>query len=189
MMQLITWKYARFLSYLLLLSGCATLSKDECLRGEWSTVGYQDGAQGYPAKQFYEHVAACREHGVMPRQDAYLKGREQGLKQYCTMEMGLREGQAIRNYQVVCPAKTQPLFLQGYIQGLNRALLDNAARAEVKRNELSYKHGQLSRSREEKDIKHLQSNINNLNNELSRLSDEYYKIQGMMTQARSLGAD
>ena len=187
MMKFITWKHSGLLS-LLLLSGCATLSKEECLRGEWSTVGYQDGAQGYPAKQFYEHVAACREHGVMPRQDVYLKGREQGLKQYCTVEIGLREGQAVRNYQLVCPANTQPAFLQGYVQGLNRALLDNAARADVKRNEVSYKHGQLSRSREEKDIKRLQSELDSLNNELSRLTEEYYKIQGMIAQARSLGA-
>jgi hypothetical protein len=187
MMEFITWKHGGLLS-LLLLSGCATLSKEECLRGEWSTVGYQDGAQGYPAKQFYEHVAACREHGVMPRQDVYLKGREQGLKQYCTVEIGLREGQAMRNYQLVCPAKTQPLFLQGYMQGLNRALLDNVARTDVKRHELSYKRGQLSRSREDKDIKRLQSEIESLNSDLSRLSDEYYKIQGMIAQARSLGA-
>jgi hypothetical protein len=187
MMKFITWKHTSLLS-LCLLSGCATLSKEECLRGEWSTVGYQDGAQGYPAKQFYEHVAACREHGVMPRQEVYLRGREQGLKQYCTVEIGLREGQAVRSYQLVCPANTQAAFLQGYMQGLNRALLDNAARADVKRNEYSYKQGQLSRSREEKDIKRLRGEIDSLNSELSRLNDEYYKIQGMMTQARSLGA-
>ncbi|MDD2816883.1 MAG: DUF2799 domain-containing protein [Thiotrichaceae bacterium] len=187
MMKFITWKHGGLLS-LLLLSGCATLSKDECLRGEWSTVGYQDGAQGYPAKQFYEHVAACREHGVMPRQDVYLKGREQGLKQYCTAALGLKEGQAIRSYQLVCPANTQPVFLQGYMQGLNRALLDNAARVDVKRNELSYKQGQLSRTKEDKEVKRLQAEINSLNSELSRLTDEYYKIQEFIAQARSLGA-
>jgi hypothetical protein len=186
-MKLKTWKYNGLLS-LVLLSGCASLSKEECLRGEWSTVGYQDGAQGYPAKQFYEHVTACREYGVMPRQDVYLKGREQGLKQYCTSEIGLREGQAMRDYQLVCPAKTQALFLQGYMQGLNRNLSHNVARTDVKRSELSYKQGQLSRSREDKDIKQLQKEIDSLNRALSSLSDEYDKIQGLMTQARSLGA-
>ena len=28
------------------LVGCASISEDECVSGNWSDIGYQDGAQG-----------------------------------------------------------------------------------------------------------------------------------------------
>lgn len=30
-----------------LLAGCATLSKQECLIGDWQAIGYNDGVAGY----------------------------------------------------------------------------------------------------------------------------------------------
>ncbi len=77
-----------------LLSGCATLSKEECMTGNWEAIGYGDGAAGRSAQRISEHNKACAKVGVAPDYQAWRKGREQGLTQYCTAnnayQMGLR---------------------------------------------------------------------------------------------------
>ena len=31
------------------LSGCASMSADECMTVDWTTIGYEDGSRGYTA--------------------------------------------------------------------------------------------------------------------------------------------
>ena len=46
------------------LSGCATMSGDECLTSDWNAIGYEDGARGYTADRIGKHRKACAKHGV-----------------------------------------------------------------------------------------------------------------------------
>lgn len=55
-------------------------------------------------------------------------------------------------------------------------------------NYLSYKQGQLSRTRDEKECEKLRNESSRLERELNNLSNKAYEIQGMLAQARSLGA-
>ncbi|GEM_PF-5015394 len=66
-----------------ILSGCATLSKEECLQGDWYAIGYKDGANGYGVERLAEHSEACREHGAGVQADAYTQGRRVGLTYHC----------------------------------------------------------------------------------------------------------
>ena len=37
------------------LSGCATMSPEECLQANWEEVGYNDAVEGYPVSRDSEH--------------------------------------------------------------------------------------------------------------------------------------
>lgn len=113
---------------LALLAGCASLSEEECLSGDWAGIGQRDGAAGRVAEtQFARHVKACEAAGVTPQRSAWQAGYAQGLQSYCTPSSGLDAGLAGRSYRNVCPATSESGFLRGFEIGT----ADHKARAEV----------------------------------------------------------
>jgi hypothetical protein len=102
---------------LALLSGCATLDKDQCLRADWYAVGLEDGARGRPVEHLGNHRRACAEHGITPQTERYLAGRNEGLKSFCTYERGFSNGRAGQAYSAVCPDGAAGRFSAGYQLG------------------------------------------------------------------------
>jgi len=107
------------ISGLVVLSGCATLGKDECLNADWLTIGYEDGAHGYPASRIGSHRQDCAKHGVTPDFNRYEQGRLEGLREYCTPQKGYSLGTSGRQYNYVCPRDLESVFLKGYYHGKN----------------------------------------------------------------------
>ncbi len=102
----------------IVLSSCASLTKEECLTSDWLVVGERDGSSGFePRGQFNRHVKACERVNVIPDHSAWHQGYQRGLVNYCTPANGLRVGQYGSTYHEVCPATTEPGFLQGYALG------------------------------------------------------------------------
>ncbi|WP_167496345.1 DUF2799 domain-containing protein [Desulfopila sp. IMCC35006] len=87
----------------LLVSGCAAMSKKECLNAQWQSVGFEDGAKGYQASRIGEYRTSCAEYNVAPDVDAYMQGRLQGLAQWCTPSNGYYQGTRGAVYNGVCP--------------------------------------------------------------------------------------
>lgn len=110
--------YAVVVVAALVLSGCATMTQDECFSGDWSMVGYQDGTNGYPPSRLSDHAQACAAHGVRPDANAYYAARERGLVEYCTPYRGFEAGRLDRKYHGVCPPGLARGFLTGYDDGL-----------------------------------------------------------------------
>jgi hypothetical protein len=63
-------------------TGCATLGKEECLNADWFTIGFEDGARGYPASRIGDHREACAKHGVTLISD--LMSRAAWQQEYCS---------------------------------------------------------------------------------------------------------
>ena len=105
------------LSVLLIQSGCATLSRDECIRADWNRIGRQDGADGYPFERIEEHRKACGEFGIGPNPAAYRQGRDQGLIFYCTPSNGYEQGKSGASYRYVCPHELEANFMRGFRVG------------------------------------------------------------------------
>lgn len=102
----------------LFLAGCASLSEDACLEGDWQGIGMRDGAAGHVAEsRFGAHLRACNRVGVVPDRQAWQLGYARGLQSYCTPSSGLSEGQAGRPYRNVCPVATKAGFLSGHELG------------------------------------------------------------------------
>ena len=102
---------------MVVVSGCAGMSDEECLATDWSAVGYEDGARGYTAERFSRHRTACAKHGITADFGAYQAGREQGLVEYCQPGRGYDVGVSGGRYYGVCSADLEPDFLEAYNAG------------------------------------------------------------------------
>jgi len=105
---------------LMALSGCASLSAEECLAADWYTIGVEDGSRGQSMSRIGAHRKACAEVGVQPDMTRYNEGRAFGLQSFCTRERGYAEGESGHRYNGVCPQHLEPLFMQGYLAGQDR---------------------------------------------------------------------
>jgi hypothetical protein len=102
-----------------LFLGCSTLtlSKNECLESDWFEIGRRDGSMGKPRALLQKHSKACGKHGVSPDREAYYRGRDEGLKFYCTKDNGFEQGRLGQSYRFVCPSELEPVFFAGYQKG------------------------------------------------------------------------
>jgi len=100
-----------------LLSGCATMSEDQCLAGDWGGKGYQDGLNGYQGSRLEDHAKACSKVGVTPNPDAYFSARDQGLRTYCRWENGFKVGRNGSSYGGVCTPEEERDFIPAYEDG------------------------------------------------------------------------
>ncbi len=106
----------------LLVSGCAAMSKKECLNAQWQSVGYEDGAKGNEASRIGEYRKSCAEFNVSPNVGAYMQGRLQGLAQWCTPSNGYYQGTRGAVYNGVCPEALESDFEFAMSEG--RAVYD-----------------------------------------------------------------
>ena len=123
------------------MSGCASMSRSECAAVDWRTIGYEDGAAGFPGEHIAQHRKACAKYGITPNFDLYQAGRSQGLREYCRPSNGYRLGAVGGSYAGVCPSGLEAPFLEGYDAGrqlytLQSGVADAANRLDAARREL-----------------------------------------------------
>jgi len=131
---------------LLGLSGCATMSADECAMSDWHTIGFEDGARGYTADQLGNRRKACAKHGVAPDFSAYQAGREEGLRQYCQPSRGFSLGASGARYNGVCPVAMEVDFVDAYNSG--HRLYTLRSRVNNATNQISAKKHQLDNAQD-----------------------------------------
>lgn len=133
------------------LSGCATMSGDECLTSDWQAIGYEDGARGYTSEQLGSRRKACAKHGVTPDFAAYQSGREKGLAEYCQPGRGFNVGSSGGRYNGVCSAHNEADFVDAYNAGHHLyALRTNVNRAT---NAINARERELDNIREDMSAK------------------------------------
>lgn len=153
------------------LNGCATLSKRECLEGDWERVGRQDGNQGQP-RRLQKHMEACAEYGVVPDQARYESGYKDGVALYCTPSNGFQIGKSGGVYQSVCPSSLEGQFLARYRAGREIYQVEQQLRSISSR--MITLEGQLDKETSE-------SGRRRLREDLYRLRDERDQLQRRLT--------
>jgi hypothetical protein len=133
------------------LSGCASMSSDECMTSDWAAIGYEDGARGYTTDRISSRRKACAKHGVTLDFAAYQSGREQGLVEYCQPGRGFTVGSNGARYNGVCSVDLEADFLEAYNAGYHLyTLRSNVNRANSainsKQNELERIHDEIRES-------------------------------------------
>jgi hypothetical protein len=108
---------ASLIAAMLLLAGCASLDRSECLNANWYAIGLEDGARGYSVERLGAHRRACAEHNVAPDAERYLAGHGEGLKSFCTYERGYALGRAGKTPAGTCPPELRDGFLAGHRHG------------------------------------------------------------------------
>ena len=111
------WATISMAAAALVLSGCATMSEDECLMSDWNAIGYEDGSRGYTMEQFSNRRQACAKHGVAPDFRAYQAGRNEGLVSFCQPSRGYNLGVSGGTYHGVCDVALEEEFLDAYRVG------------------------------------------------------------------------
>ena len=99
------------------ISGCASMSSEECALSDWSAVGYEDGSRGYTTERFSSHRKACAKHGVTADFRAYQEGRDEGLVEFCQPSRGYNLGINGGTYNGVCDIALEEEFLDAYRVG------------------------------------------------------------------------
>ncbi len=89
----------------LLLTSCASLTKEECQLGNWLVIGHSDGVNGRSASRISEHQKACARVNINPNYAEWERGRQAGLLEYCTESNAYRLGRRGRTINSVCPEK------------------------------------------------------------------------------------
>lgn len=122
---------------IIFMSGCGTLSKDECATADWRQIGERDGASGQQNHYLDQHTKSCRKHGIAVDAEPYYNGRREGLKRFCTADRAYALGLDAEQYFAVCPQEHSRDFQRSYVKGL--ALKQDQLKIEYQHanNELS----------------------------------------------------
>lgn len=104
---------------LLTLASCASISKDECIAGNWEEIGFRDGTNGQFSSYIQSHAKACERVDVRPDPVAWERGRQRGLPAYCVPQKAYDIGRNGRSVNEVCPAKDMPRLVRANKKGKN----------------------------------------------------------------------
>lgn len=111
------WRLVVLSICIALLSGCSSLSKDECLHTDWEALGFEDGAKGVQINQIQEYRQDCTKHGVQMDLARYKVGRKVGLEEFCQPHSGYSAGRSGYSYRGICAPELEVAFLERYRDG------------------------------------------------------------------------
>lgn len=111
-------RIALLLCHSIALAGCASLSKQECLNGNWEEIGFRDGTDGRETSYLQRHTKACERAAVTPVQNLWEKGRQRGLPVYCVPAKAFSVGKKGQTLRPVCPAAQMPALQAANAKGL-----------------------------------------------------------------------
>ncbi len=174
-------------------SGCATMKKEECLTADWYNIGFEDGLRGHKVSRITNHRKACSKYDIVPDLDLYLRGRDQGLIEYCTAYNGYNLGLNGRSYNDVCQGKLKQGFHEAYNIGKDIYLFERDVKAEQRELEnlanemlkldklIKDKEDELSKGCSETKIcKEILNDIRGLDNEKNVLEYEIMSKQNIL---------
>ncbi|AUI68494.2 DUF2799 domain-containing protein [Beggiatoa leptomitoformis] len=173
-------------SFMFLLAGCASLSQEECQQGNWQTIGYNDGAQGYKVERFSSHQEACAEYKVRPNFQLYKQGYEKGIVTYCRPNKGYDLGKQLSQYEGVCPSHLETAFLNAYLDGLEANYRAAQTTLNSKNSEYRRLSALLSSSREENTRRKIQNDLKTLDNEIEQLESKQETAIELRDRAESI---
>jgi len=164
-----------------LLSGCATMSKDECKQADWYLKGVEDATQGYATERVIEHGKACARVNIVPDMKDYREGHLKGARLYCVPEKAYSEGRKGAAYNGICPVELEAKFLRAYRDGqelftiqlnINRLasqISNNNSQIDNSYNEIAQLKREIVNSKNEKDRRYKMHRIDDLENTIHSL--------------------
>ncbi len=126
------------------LTGCATMSVDECATADWRVLGFTDGSRGETLARTERRANDCAAHDHIIDRVAYDGGRHAGLSQYCTSATAYTLGESGRTYNGVCGEHNEGAFLDSYNRGFELFTFTSAvSSAGAKLSAAERRHAEL----------------------------------------------
>lgn len=116
---------------LLFLSGCQTISRDQCQAEDWAGMGKADAASGFAMDRFDVIAKDCGSYGINPDPEEYEAGWKKGVLLYCKPLNGFNRGRAGDGLSQICPPELAGPMSSAY--KLGRQIYD--ARSDLRRVE------------------------------------------------------
>lgn len=101
---------------LILLTSCASLSKEDCINTSWDHKGELDGLDGESLSIFSDYQQKCHKHGVVISKANYTQGYNRGLRKFCSYNSGYEHGLEGSDPFTECD-QINPSFTKGYEEG------------------------------------------------------------------------
>ena len=174
------------------LSACATLSKQECMIGDWQAIGYNDGVAGYAADRLASHTKACSKASITPDYQLWERGRQLGLKQYCTVTSAYNIGRRGQKLNNVCPITLANSLQVANQKGLDYYSLDSQLDKDkrlLETTELEFKklkNGEMLDFETEKEAR---ARLLSLPIELRDIESRIYNIQKKLALLNQMNSD
>lgn len=163
------------LAAIALLSGCASMSEQECLSADWHDRGMRDGHNGQPRHYVEAHREACAKVGVVPDELAYRTGHAVGIRQYCTPENGGRVGRRGSTYRQACPAELEGAFLDRYRAGYR--VYEAEQRVRSIDSDIQHKERALDKEKNEDKRRRLRRDLRDLDDRLRRARHDLHDAE------------
>jgi len=191
------------------LSGCAVMSKKECISADWQRVGYSVGANGNRAasRAFLEREKVCAKHGTVANRKAFMQGHEFGIDEFCDPYNAVKhgiDGRTSTINQKICPEQDYPGFTGNFWAGYKLHLLNQdvyeaqsyvssleGRRAKYRRRIRSLREASRDsetsssqRQSYEKQCNSLEYQVREISYDIRRKEDLVYKLQSKARRYR-----
>lgn len=100
------------------LSGCASMSKNECMVADWRGIGFEDGSAGRSPANIGERRQACAKHGIAINTAQYENGYNDGILTFCSFNRGHNAATSGYSPMQVCPSHAE--YHSGFSEGLSK---------------------------------------------------------------------
>ncbi len=164
------------------LSGCATMTPEQCMTADWYQIGEMDGRQGQGLNHFADRASVCREAGYPADQRAWQSGWDQGIIYFCTEDSGFRHGLEGHSYGRVCPGPLEGDFMAGYDVGRNIHQIESSLRsAERDYDRIGGRYDRLVLDPEadQQELRRLQREMDRLERRIRQLELELASARGV----------
>lgn len=101
------------LAALLIFAACEPIKPEHCPYADWEATGALHASKGYDSR-LPGMVDTCMKVGVLPDAESYLRGYQQGLLSFCTIENGWAWGQKQDFSPRICPPSMSAGFERGF---------------------------------------------------------------------------
>lgn len=117
------------------LTGCETMSAEECAVADWRTLGFHDAAER-GSSRLQARSESCAERGIAADGRAYGAGFDSGMYQFCRPENGFSVARRGAFFSGVCPSELAGEFNLAFQDGQRVRSVEQSlqrARDEVSR--------------------------------------------------------
>ncbi|MEM7074968.1 MAG: DUF2799 domain-containing protein [Pseudomonadota bacterium] len=153
-----------------------TVSAEQCQGGDWTSIGFADGKAGRSEGYMSRHREACAKLGIVPDTQAWLAGRERGLKSYCTPQNAYDVGRKGNELNTVCTGPSVTQLNRANARGIKYyAIGREISKLRTRSNDIDTKLlflGTPQTAEQEREQRELRREQNRVKSEISRLELE-----------------
>ncbi|WP_249409203.1 DUF2799 domain-containing protein [Acinetobacter sp. SFB] len=159
------------LGSIVMLNGCAIMSKNECLSANWGLIGQNDGYNGN-GSFMQKRTQACMKHNAILDTGAYTTGYKKGLKNFCNPQTIFDYALQGRGTYQSCPMEMQN-SLRPYYNVAHNFYNANKNLKSIEDTMVTAKSNMYNSDLKEESRKYYRERYDEASNKLGQVQREY----------------